>query len=131
MPFDPAADLLPLLGDDDRFVRYSAREALERTNRNRWRAGDDPVAPVLLGAIKRLVGSLQQIFHAFVHAAKCRIAENSAGGHARYSWNSTMPTSPGGSRRSSVMNASKAAAASGFRNSTAGWLRSITSPWHG
>jgi putative heme-binding domain-containing protein len=38
VPFDPAADLLPLLGDADRFVRYSAREALERTNRNRWRA---------------------------------------------------------------------------------------------
>lgn len=36
-PVDPAADLLPLLGDADRFVRYAAREALERTNRNRWR----------------------------------------------------------------------------------------------
>ncbi len=37
VPFEPATDLLPLLGDADRFVRYSAREALERTNRNRWR----------------------------------------------------------------------------------------------
>jgi putative heme-binding domain-containing protein len=36
-PVDPVADLLPLLHDGDRFVRYAAREALERTNRNRWR----------------------------------------------------------------------------------------------
>ena len=35
-PVDPAADLLPLLGAEDRFVRFQARAALERTNRNRW-----------------------------------------------------------------------------------------------
>lgn len=35
---NPATDLLPLLGDADRHVRYAARLALERTNRNAWRA---------------------------------------------------------------------------------------------
>lgn len=37
-PIDPVRDVLPLLGDDDRFVRYAARELLERTNRNAWSA---------------------------------------------------------------------------------------------
>ncbi|MPY87456.1 MAG: hypothetical protein GEU99_06005 [Luteitalea sp.] len=37
VPLDPVADVLPLLADDDRFVRYAAREVLERVNRNRWR----------------------------------------------------------------------------------------------
>lgn len=36
-PLDPVADIFPLLSDEDRFVRYSARELLERVNRNRWR----------------------------------------------------------------------------------------------
>ncbi|MGH9162289.1 MAG: HEAT repeat domain-containing protein [Vicinamibacteraceae bacterium] len=36
-PLDPVADILPLLADEDRFVRYAARELLERVNRNRWR----------------------------------------------------------------------------------------------
>ena len=35
-PVDPVADLLPLLSSPDRFVRFQARAALERTNRNRW-----------------------------------------------------------------------------------------------
>jgi putative heme-binding domain-containing protein len=35
-PFDPVTTLVPLLGDEDRFVRYAARLALERVNRNRW-----------------------------------------------------------------------------------------------
>ncbi len=37
IPIDPASDLLPLLSDEDRFVRFAARVALERTNRNTWR----------------------------------------------------------------------------------------------
>ncbi|MPZ21741.1 MAG: c-type cytochrome, partial [Luteitalea sp.] len=36
-PLDPVADIFPLLADEDRFVRYAARELLERVNRNRWR----------------------------------------------------------------------------------------------
>ncbi len=36
-PLDPVRDLLPLLGDEDRFVRFAGRELLERTNRNQWR----------------------------------------------------------------------------------------------
>lgn len=36
-PVDPVADVLPLLGDTDRFVRYAARELLVRTDRNAWR----------------------------------------------------------------------------------------------
>jgi putative heme-binding domain-containing protein len=35
-PVDPVTDVLPLLGHDDRFVRYAAREVLRRVNRNRW-----------------------------------------------------------------------------------------------
>jgi putative heme-binding domain-containing protein len=35
-PIDPVRDVLPLLSDEDRFVRYAARELLERTNRNAW-----------------------------------------------------------------------------------------------
>ena len=35
-PVDPLGDLLPLLSSPDRFVRFQARAALERTNRNRW-----------------------------------------------------------------------------------------------
>jgi putative heme-binding domain-containing protein len=35
--FSPAQDVLPLLNDADRSVRYAARLLLERTNRNRWR----------------------------------------------------------------------------------------------
>ncbi len=35
-PVDAVADVLPLLGHDDRFVRYAAREVLRRINRNRW-----------------------------------------------------------------------------------------------
>jgi putative heme-binding domain-containing protein len=36
-PIAPATDLLPPLGDDDRHVRWAARQALVRTNRNLWR----------------------------------------------------------------------------------------------
>jgi hypothetical protein len=35
-PFDPVRVLLPLLGDDDRFVRFAGRLALERVHRNLW-----------------------------------------------------------------------------------------------
>ena len=36
-PFDPVADVLPLLGHQDRQLRYAARQLLRRVNRNRWR----------------------------------------------------------------------------------------------
>ncbi|HEX5786582.1 MAG TPA: HEAT repeat domain-containing protein, partial [Woeseiaceae bacterium] len=36
-PIDPVRDVLPLLADEDRFVRFAARELLVRTNRNTWR----------------------------------------------------------------------------------------------
>ncbi len=36
-PFDPVADVLPLLGHEDRHLRYAARQLLRRVNRNTWR----------------------------------------------------------------------------------------------
>ncbi len=36
-PFDPVADVLPLLGHQDRHLRYAARQLLRRVDRNRWR----------------------------------------------------------------------------------------------
>ncbi len=36
-PLSPVKDLFPLLGEEDRFVRYAIREALKRVNRNGWR----------------------------------------------------------------------------------------------
>ncbi|MBA2355534.1 MAG: c-type cytochrome [Acidobacteria bacterium] len=36
-PFDPVADALPLLGHQDRYVRYAGRQLLRRVNRNHWR----------------------------------------------------------------------------------------------
>ncbi len=36
-PFDPVADVLPLLGHEDRHLRYAARQLLRRVDRNRWR----------------------------------------------------------------------------------------------
>lgn len=38
-PFDPVADVLPLLGSADRHLRYAARELLRHVNRNLWREG--------------------------------------------------------------------------------------------
>jgi len=35
--FSPTQDVMPLLADADRNVRYAARLVLERTNRNKWR----------------------------------------------------------------------------------------------
>lgn len=37
VPFDPVEKLFPLLKQEDRFVRYAAREVLERIDRNQWR----------------------------------------------------------------------------------------------
>ena len=36
-PFDPVADVLPLLSSPDRHLRYAARHLLRRVNRNLWR----------------------------------------------------------------------------------------------
>ena len=36
-PFDPVADVLPLLASPDRHVRYAARQLLRRVDRNGWR----------------------------------------------------------------------------------------------
>lgn len=36
-PFDPVADVLPLLSSPDRHLRYAARQLLRRVNRNQWR----------------------------------------------------------------------------------------------
>ncbi len=36
-PFDPVADVLPLLGHEERHVRYAARHVLRVVNRNLWR----------------------------------------------------------------------------------------------
>ena len=37
VPFSAVEDVFPLLGSEDRFVRYAARQVLQRINRNAWR----------------------------------------------------------------------------------------------
>jgi putative heme-binding domain-containing protein len=61
--FSPAQDVLPLLNDSDRSVRYAARLLLERTNRNRWReavlAEKNPLGAIegLLAVVRTMKGS--------------------------------------------------------------------------
>ena len=57
-PFSPARDLFPLLSSPDRWLRYSARQVLRRTNRNLWR--DDALRiGTYPGAIEALLALAQ------------------------------------------------------------------------
>ncbi len=65
--FSPTQDVMPLLNDADRNVRYAARLVLERTNRNKWRnavlreAKPEAAITGLLAAVRTMSSSLPEI----------------------------------------------------------------------
>lgn len=81
--FDPVTTLMPLLGDEDRFVRFAARLALERVNRNRWsdaalRLTSYPAAGEALVALARTSRRAADIRAALQHASRLLDAQPAA-----------------------------------------------------